>query len=410
VIVLVINCGSSSLKYRVFSMANQQVLASGLVERVGIAGGKEASLKHRPAGDDEFFEQAEMPNHEVAMRYVLAALTDPNHGVIGSLNEIKAVGHRVLHGGDRFQASVVIDDNVIAAIEDYVELGPLHNPANLMGIRACQAALPSVPQIAVFDTAFHATMPRRAFLYGLPYEFYEKDRIRRYGFHGTSHRYVTLRATKLLEARGVPAAEQKFITVHIGNGCSMAAVKGGKCIDTSMGLTPLEGLLMGTRTGDIDPAAVTAIQDKHRLSRTEIDDLLNKQSGLLGVSGVSSDMRDVKAAALDGNARAQAAVEIFCYRIQKYIGAYAAALGGIDAVVFTAGIGENDPTIRERSINELCFLGIQLDHSKNEDNSLRGKEIDIAMPESRVRVFVIPTDEELMIAQDTAVLVAGAEG
>jgi acetate kinase len=391
-------------------MANQQVLASGLVERVGIAGGKEASLKHRPAGDDEFFEQAEMPNHEVAMRYVLAALTDPNHGVIGSLNEIKAVGHRVLHGGDRFQASVVIDDNVIAAIEDYVELGPLHNPANLMGIRACQAALPSVPQIAVFDTAFHATMPRRAFLYGLPYEFYEKDRIRRYGFHGTSHRYVTLRATKLLEARGVPAAEQKFITVHIGNGCSMAAVKGGKCIDTSMGLTPLEGLLMGTRTGDIDPAAVTAIQDKHRLSRTEIDDLLNKQSGLLGVSGVSSDMRDVKAAALDGNARAQAAVEIFCYRIQKYIGAYAAALGGIDAVVFTAGIGENDPTIRERSINELCFLGIQLDHSKNEDNSLRGKEIDIAMPESRVRVFVIPTDEELMIAQDTAVLVAGAEG
>jgi acetate kinase len=351
-----------------------------------------------------------MPNHEVAMRYVLAALTDPNHGVIGSLNEIKAVGHRVLHGGDRFQASVVIDDNVIAAIEDYVELGPLHNPANLMGIRACQAALPSVPQIAVFDTAFHATMPRRAFLYGLPYEFYEKDRIRRYGFHGTSHRYVTLRATKLLEARGVPAAEQKFITVHIGNGCSMAAVKGGKCIDTSMGLTPLEGLLMGTRTGDIDPAAVTAIQDKHRLSRTEIDDLLNKQSGLLGVSGVSSDMRDVKAAALDGNARAQAAVEIFCYRIQKYIGAYAAALGGIDAVVFTAGIGENDPTIRERSINELCFLGIQLDHSKNEDNSLRGKEIDIAMPESRVRVFVIPTDEELMIAQDTAVLVAGAEG
>jgi acetate kinase len=405
VIVLVINCGSSSLKYRVFSMATEKLLASGLADRVGIAGGAEASLKHRPAGNSEHFVQVEMADHTVAMRHVLAALTHPEHGVIGSLDEIKAIGHRVVHGGEKFSESVRIDEEVIAAIEAFAELAPLHNPPNLMGIRACAAALPGVPQIAVFDTAFHQTMPRRAYLYGLPYEFYEDGHLRRYGFHGTSHRYVALRAERLLEEQGIPLADQKIVTCHIGNGCSMAAIKGGKSVDTTMGLTPLEGLLMGTRCGDLDPAIVPFLMETRGLERQQIDELLNKRSGLLGVSGVSSDMRDVKAAALDGNPQAQAAVELFCYRIQKYIGAYAAAMGGIDALVFTAGIGENEPMVRERTTAELGFLGLTLDLSKNEDSSLRGREVDMSEAGTPVRIFVIPTDEELMIARDTAALV-----
>ena len=404
-IVLVINCGSSSLKYRVFSMTTEKLLASGLANRVGISGGGEASLKHRPAGNSDYVTQVQMPDHTAAMRHVLAALTDPEHGVIGSLSEIKAIGHRVVHGGEQFTESVLIDDDVIAGIEDFSELAPLHNPPNLMGIRACEAALPGVPQVAVFDTAFHQTMPRRAYLYGLPYDLYEEGHLRRYGFHGTSHRYVSLRAERLLAEQGIPLAEQKIVTCHIGNGCSMAAVKAGKSVDTTMGHTPLEGLLMGTRCGDLDPAIVPFLMDMRGLERPQIDELLNKRSGLLGVSGVSSDMRDVKAAALDGNAQAQAAVELFCYRIQKYIGSYAAAMGGVDAIVFTAGIGENEPMVRERSTAELGFLGVTLDTAKNLDGSLRGQEVDISTADSRVRIYVIPTDEELMIARDTAALV-----
>jgi acetate kinase len=408
VIVLVINCGSSSLKYQLIDMQTETALADGLADRVGVGGGDQAVLKHRPAGKDAFISEQPMPDHTAAIKLVIAALLDPEHGVISSLQDIAAVGHRVVHGAEKFTESVAIDDSVIEAIEDCAELAPLHNPANLQGIRACMRALPDVPQVAVFDTAFHQTMPRRAYLYGLPYEYYLDRGIRRYGFHGTSHRYVTLKATDWLQReKGIAPEDQRIITCHLGNGCSMAAVRAGKSVDTSMGLTPLEGLLMGTRCGDMDPAIFGFLINEMNLDARSVDRILNKNSGLLGISGVSSDMRDVKAAALadDPNPRAQAAIEVFAYRITKYIGAYAAALGGLDAIVYTAGVGENEHVMRGRAVEGLGFLGLEMDADKNA-NLKRGAEVtDISTDSSRAAILVIPTNEELMIAQDTAQIV-----
>lgn len=401
-LVLVINCGSSSLKYELFDMKNGVSLADGLAERVGIAGGNNAVLNYRRRGNEKIEMAVSMPDHRVAVSLVLKALADPEHGVINDLKDIKAVGHRVVHGGEKFAASVLITPEVIEAIEQFCELAPLHNPANLLGIRACQELIPETPHVAVFDTAFHQTMPKHAYLYGLPYELYQELGVRRYGFHGTSHRYVCEVATGLLAERGVPVEEQCIVTCHLGNGCSMAAVKGGKSIDTTLGFTPLEGLLMGTRCGDLDPALVPFLMDRLGLDTREVDTLMNKQSGLLGVSGVSSDMRDVHAAAAKGNERAKIAISLFCYRVRKYIGAYAAVMGGLHAVVFTAGIGENDPEVRQRSIDGLEFLGIKIDQARNADPSIRGQITDISATDARTRVFVIPTDEELLIARDTA--------
>ncbi len=404
-IVLVVNCGSSSLKYELFDVETEKSLASGIADRVGINGGNQAIFKHRVPGCSEIERQQPIPDHQVALGLVLEALTDDECGVISTLDQIGAIGHRVVHGGEKFSQSVIIDDDVISAIEQVAELAPLHNPANLMGINACTKRLPEVTQVAVFDTAFHQTMERKAFLYGLPYALYEEYGIRRYGFHGTSHRYVSLVAGRRLSAIGIPVEQHKIVTTHLGNGSSMAAVKAGRSIDTTMGLTPLEGLLMGTRCGDLDPAIVPYLDQKLHLSPSEVDNLLNTKSGLLGVSGVSSDMRDVKAAAAAGNQRAQAAIEILCYRVKKYVGAYAAALGGLDAVVFTAGIGENEPLIREKSVEGLEYLGIEIDRDKNYAAESEPEGIDISNPEAAVRVYVIPTNEELMLARDTAELV-----
>ncbi|MFP3904097.1 MAG: acetate/propionate family kinase [Armatimonadota bacterium] len=402
-IVLVVNCGSSSLKYELFDTDAEQPLAGGLAERVGVNGGDEAVLEHEAADADEIVREMPMPDHEVALGAVLDILADDEVGVIDSLDAIEAVGHRVVHGGEKFTESVLIDDEVIAAIDEFSELAPLHNPPNLTGIRACQKRLPGVPQVAVFDTAFHQTLQPRAYLYGLPYEIYEEHGVRRYGFHGTSHRYVTQVATRRLqEDHGIPPGDQKIITCHLGNGCSMAAVDGGSSIDTTLGFTPLEGLLMGTRCGDLDPAIVYFLMEKLDLDTTELDRILNKESGLLGVSGVSSDMRDVKAAAREGNARAQAALDLFCYRVRKYIGAYAAVLEGLHAIVFTAGIGENEPLIRAKSLEGLELMGIKEDVAKNEAVRKLPEGEDIATDDSDVRIYVIPTDEELMIARDTA--------
>ncbi len=403
-IVLVINCGSSSVKYEIFQTQPEKSLASGLADRVAVNGGQQAALTHQRSSGQIHRREAEMPTYEVALSYIVKAITDPDYGVVGSLEEIEAVGHRVVHGGERFSASVLIDEEVLAAIAEFCELAPLHNPANLEGIYACQKHLPDVPQVAVFDTAFHQTIPPHAFIYGLPYEFYQEQGIRRYGFHGTSHRYITLRATEILKRRGVAPQDQRLVTCHLGNGCSITAVKGGKSVDTSLGFTPLEGLLMGTRCGDLDPAIVPYLISELDLSAEQVDDLLNTRSGLLGVSGVSSDMRDVWAAVTAGNRRARLAVDIFCYRIEKYIGAYAAVMGGLDAVVFTAGIGENDPEVRRRAVAGLQHLGLYLDKTANEDLSLNVQPVDISTPDSPARILVIPTDEELMIARDTAAL------
>ncbi len=408
-IVLTINCGSSSLKYQLFDMEARVSLADGLADRVSVNGGTQAVLKHRPTNKPSHTAEHPMPDHTAAIAHVLEALVHPVHGVIATLEDITAIGHRVVHGGEKFSESVPIDSAVIDAIEDCAELAPLHNPANLQGIRACSRSLPRVPQVAVFDTAFHQTMPERAYLYGVPYEYYLDRGIRRYGFHGTSHRYVVLRATEWLEAnRQVPPAEQRIVTCHLGNGCSMAAVKGGKSVDTTMGLTPLEGLLMGTRCGDLDPAIVGFLTSEMNLTAREVDRILNKNSGLLGISGVSSDMRDVKAAAEaePPNPRARAAIEVFCYRITKYLGAYAAALGGLDAVVFTAGIGENEPMVRERSIAGLDFMGLSVDPERNRAVARGVACTDVAGAGARAAVLVIPTDEELMIALDTAEIIA----
>ncbi|NLJ34846.1 MAG: acetate kinase [candidate division WS1 bacterium] len=406
-IVLVVNCGSSSVKYELFDTTTEKSLASGAADRVGVNGGTQAILQHRPASGTAFETQRSMKDHETAMELILEALCHPEHGVISSLNEIQAVGHRVVHGGEKFAASMLIDEYVIAGVEEVAELAPLHNPANLVGIRACMHALPGVSQVAVFDTAFHQTIERRAYLYGLPYEMYEKHGMRRYGFHGTSHRYVSLVAGRLLTEAGVPADEQCIITVHLGNGCSMSAVKGGKSVDTTMGLTPLEGLLMGTRCGDLDPAIVPMLHDKFGMTPAEADAMLNKECGLLGVSGVSSDMRDLLVAAEEGNERAAAAIELFCYRVKKYIGAYSAALGGLHAVVFTAGIGENSSPIRAKCVENMAYLGINIDEDSNNTVTSQPDGVDISRPETSVRVYVIPTDEELLIARDTASLVSG---
>lgn len=394
--ILVINAGSSSLKYQLIDMDNKAVLAKGLCERIGIDGSK---LNHTPAGGEKVVIESPMPSHADAIRMVIDALVDKNHGVIASMDEIGAVGHRVVHGGERFSGSVVIDEQVKDGLRECVELAPLHNPANIIGIEACEKVMPGVKQVGVFDTAFHQTMPKEAYLYGLPYEYYEKYKIRRYGFHGTSHNYVSHKAAELL---GKSIEDLRIITCHLGNGSSIAAVKYGKVIDTTMGLTPLAGVLMGTRSGDIDPAIVTFLMEKEGLSAAEINDVLNKKSGVFGVSGVSSDFRDLAKAADDGNERARAALDMFYYGVKKYIGSYAAALGGVDAIVFTAGVGENDSAARAGITAGLEFMGIAID---NEKNKVRGEAADISANGATVKTLVIPTDEEMMIALETERLV-----
>ena len=405
--ILVLNCGSSSVKYELFQTDPERSLANGLAERVGVTSAEPPVLHHRVPGQPELTLEAPMPDHHTAIGRIVEALTDQNGGTLTSLDEIAAVGHRVVHGGEKFADSTLISTEVLDIIEQCCQLAPLHNPPNLVGIRACMELMPDTPQVAVFDTAFHQTIPRYAYLYGLPYQHYQQHGIRRYGFHGTSHRYVTLEATKLLEQNGIPTQQQRLVTCHLGNGCSMTAVLGGKSVDTSMGFTPLEGLLMGTRCGDIDAAAVLYLMERENLAPPDADQLLNKRSGLLGLSGVGSDLRDVLSAEAAGNQRAAAAVELFCYRLRKYIGAYAAALGGLDGLVFTAGIGENSAEIRRRTCQGLEFLGIELDPERNQAAVHPEAAIPIQRQGARVAILVIPTDEELMIARDTAALVGG---
>lgn len=399
--VLVVNCGSSSLKYQLRDTGEHLILARGIAERVGVGGGRQASLRHFGPRGKEVRRDVHMQSHDVAMEYVAQALVDPDDGAIESLREIEAVGHRVVHGGERFVESVIIGDEVIREIEDCIELAPLHNPANLIGIRACMRMIPGVPHVAVFDTSFHATLPKHAYLYALPMELYQKFRMRRYGFHGTSHMYVSERAALLM---GRPIEELKIVTLHLGNGASAAAVDGGRSIDTSMGFTPAEGLVMGTRCGDMDPAIVPFLIREKGLSAQEADDVLNKKSGLLGLSGRTHDMRDIAAAAEGGEELCKAALDVYCYRIKKYIGAYAAAMGGLDAVVFTAGVGENHSVVRREATRGLGFLGVHVDEQKN---SAGGGEREISPDDARVKVFVIPTDEELVFARETERLVQG---
>lgn len=390
--VLVVNCGSSSLKYQLFDMADESVLAKGLVERIGIEG---SVLKHEPAGKDKVVINADIKNHSIAIKMVTEALTDKKHGVIASMTEISAVGHRVVHGAEKFASSVRITPEVMQALEECIEMAPLHNPPNILGINACEELMPGVPQVGVFDTAFHQTMPKHAFVYGLPYETYEKYRIRRYGFHGTSHRFVSKVAADMM---GKDIKDINIITCHLGNGSSVAAIKGGKCIDTSMGLTPLEGLVMGTRCGDIDPAILPILMKKEGMDADQIDNYINKKSGVLGISGVSSDFRDIEGAADEGNERAKLALDMFAYRVKKYIGSYAAAMNGVDAIVFTAGLGENSISMREAICNGLEYLGTKIDVQKN---NVRGKAQEISAGGANVKLFVIPTNEELVIARDT---------
>lgn len=395
--ILVINAGSSSLKYQLIDLGNEHVIAKGLCERIGISG---SVLKYKPAAGEGYEVHEDMRDHMDAIKLVLDALVNPETGVIGDMDEIGAVGHRIVHGGEKFKGSVLITDEVIRQIEAICDLAPLHNPANLMGIRACRAIMPNTPMVGVFDTAFHQSMPEEAYLYGLPYEAYSDLMIRRYGFHGTSHYYISQRAIELL---GLPAQETRIITCHLGNGSSICAVKGGKSIDTSMGFTPLEGVPMGTRCGDMDPAIVTYLMDKLALNTKEMNSYMNKKSGVAGVSGVSSDFRDLDDAARNGNARAKLAVDMFAYKVKKYIGAYAAAMNGVDAIVFSAGVGENDKAVREKILTGLDYLGLVVDFEYNRA-APRGCEIVISKPESRVKVYVIPTDEEMVIARDTAKL------
>ena len=390
--VLIINAGSSSLKYQLMNPETGDVSAKGLCERIYIDG----RLTHK-VGDKKVVKDIPMPTHSEAIQAVLAILVDPVDGVIKSTDEIDAVGHRVLHGGMEFFDSCIIDDEVIAAIEKCIPLGPLHNPANLMGIRACQAVMPKTPQVAVFDTAFHMTMPPVAYRYAIPTEYYKNDSIRRYGFHGTSHKYVTKRACELMGTKDI-----KLVNCHLGNGSSLSAVAGGKCQDTSMGLTPLAGVPMGTRSGDLDAAVAQFIMNKYNMSADECLNMLNKKSGVLALSGVSSDFRDIEDEADKGNEDCLLALDKFAYEVRKYIGSYAAALGGLDCLVFTAGVGENSPEMRERICQGLEFLGVKLDTEKNK---VRGKETLVSAADSKVAVWVIPTNEELMIAQDTAELV-----
>ena len=394
--VLVINCGSSSLKYQLIDSQTEAVLAKGLCERIGIDG----RLVYQKAGLDKEVTEAAMPTHKQAIQLVLDALVNPTTGAIASLSEIEAVGHRVVHGGEKFATSTVLTEEVINVIEECNDLAPLHNPANLIGIRACQELMPNVPMVAVFDTAFHQTMPEIAYMYGLPYEYYEKYSVRRYGFHGTSHSYVSKRAAEIL---GKDVADIKTIVCHLGNGASICAVNGGKSVDTSMGLTPLEGLIMGTRSGDVDPSILDFIAQKENLTLSEVMNVLNKKSGVEGISGVSSDFRDLAAAAAEGNHRAELAIDAFAYRVVKYIGAYAAAMNGVDVICFTAGLGENDATTRAKIMSNLAYLGIAVDEEAN--NGARGKEAVISTADSKVTVLAIPTNEELAICRETVALV-----
>ena len=396
--ILVINAGSSSIKYQLIDMATEKVIAKGMCDRIGIAGG---NFKLKADGRDDYKVDIQMANHKEAVKLVLDALVSPEHGVIESLSEISAVGHRVLHGGEKFSGSVIVNEDVIAAIEECCELGPLHNPHNLTGIRACEAMMPGVPQVAVFDTGFHQTMPDYAYMYALPYEYYEKYRIRRYGFHGTSHRYVSLRAAEMLGRKDL-----KIVTCHLGNGSSIAAVKDGKCFDTTMGLTPLEGIMMGTRCGSIDPAIIPLLIKKENLTPDEIDTIMNKKSGILGVSQVTSDNRDIEQGAKAGNERYQLIESMICHQLTKYIGGYAAAMGGVDAVVFTGGIGENNPHYRARVAEKLAFLGVELDEETNKKAMRTSEEFVLTTPDSKVKILMIPTNEELMIAKDTLELVS----
>ena len=392
--VLVINCGSSSLKYQLIDSETEVALAVGLRERIGIDG----RLNHTPNGGEKVVIEQAMPDHEVAIRMVLDALTNENYGVIKNLDEIDAIGHRLVHGGEKFTKSVIIDDEVIAGVEECSPLAPLHNPANLIGVRACQAIMPGVPNIGVFDTAFHQTMEPVAYMYGLPYEYYEKYKVRRYGFHGTSHSFVSKRAIQMLN---LDPDNSKIIVCHLGNGSSISAVKNGKVVDTSMGMTPMEGLVMGTRCGDMDPTIVEYLAHSLNKSLEEVMVILNKKSGVLGISGVSSDFRDLDKASNEGNERAKLAVEVFSYRTAKYIGSYIAAMNGVDAIVFTAGLGENNIVVREQILNHFGYMGITLD---KEANQIRGEEKIISTPDSKVTVAVIPSNEELAIAHETVAL------
>jgi len=393
--VLVINCGSSSLKFQMIKSDTKEVMATGICERIGIDG----RLTYQKEGNDKLVTEAAMPTHKQAIQMVLDALTASGTGVISSLSEVGAVGHRVVHGGEKFTESVILDEEVLAAIEECNELAPLHNPANLIGIRACQELMPSAPQVGVFDTAFHQTMPEKAYMYGLPAEYYQKYKVRRYGFHGTSHAFVSDELANFLK---LDYNNSKLVICHLGNGASISAVKDGKCVDTSMGLTPLEGLVMGTRSGDIDPAIVEFIANKEGLDIGSVMDILNKKSGVLGISGgLSSDFRDLEDAVNDGNELARIAMEVFCYRVAKYVGSYIAAMNGVDAIAFTAGIGENACIVREQVCSYFGYLGITLD---NEANSVRGKDMIISTPDSKVKVCVIPTNEELKICNETVAL------
>ncbi len=390
--ILVINTGSSSLKYQLIDMTNEAVLAKGVCDRIGL---EHSFLKHSRPGHDAVVIEKDLYNHKIAIQEVLNALTSKEIGVISSMDEISAVGHRVVHGGEKFKDAAIIDNSVMKAISDCIDLAPLHNPPNITGIEACKQIMPDIPMIAVFDTAFHQTMPEYAYIYALPYEIYEKYALRKYGFHGTSHKYVAERAAVML---GKPLSELKLITCHLGNGASICAVKNGKSVETSMGFTPLQGLAMGTRSGTIDPDVIKFLMDKEKMTIKDVSDFLNKKSGVLGVSGVSSDFRDIHTAADSGNSRAQLALDIFCYRVKRFIGDYMAVLNGADAVVFTAGIGENNDIIRRMVVAEMDNLGIKIDEQKNVQ--ARGKEMDISVPDAKVRTLVIPTNEELAIARE----------
>lgn len=391
--VLVLNCGSSSLKYQLVDMDNEAVLCKGLVERIGIEG---SILKHEKDGmEGKHIVEEPMKDHKDAIGHVLSAVADSKVGAVKEMSEIDAVGHRIVHGGEKFASSAVLTDEVIAAIKDCSDLAPLHNPANLMGVEACKAILPDVPMVAVFDTAFHQTMPKKSFMYGLPHELYTKHGVRRYGFHGTSHLYVSQKAAEML---GKKPEEVKIITCHLGNGASITAVDGGKSVDTSMGLTPLEGLIMGTRCGDIDPAIIPFVMKKEGLDADGVDKLMNKESGVYGMTGISSDFRDIEDAAAEGNELAINALDAYAQRVKKYIGAYVAEMNGVDAIVFTAGLGENGISMREMICADMDFMGIKLDAEKN---NVRGKDRIISADDSKVKVLLIPTNEELMIARDT---------
>lgn len=391
--ILVLNCGSSSIKYALYNMDDKSVMTSGGAERVGLDG---AFVKVKLPNGEKKTVMHDIPEHTEGVKFIFSLLTDPEIGVIKDLNEIDAVGHRMVHGGEKFNKSVVLTDEVLKTFEECIDLAPLHNPANLKGVKAVSELMPGLPQVGVFDTAFHQTMPAHSYLYAIPYELYEKYGVRRYGFHGTSHRYVSKRVCDFL---GVNPADKKVITCHIGNGGSIAAVDGGKCVDTSMGLTPLEGLMMGTRSGDIDGGAITFLEKKLCLDADGMSNLLNKKSGVLGITGISSDMREIESANDEGNERAKLALDMYSYRIKKYVGAYAAAMGGCDIIVFTAGVGENQASMREDVCRNMEYMGVKLDVEKNK--TIRGEEAIISTPDSKVTVCVIPTDEELMIATDT---------